>query len=93
MVRSAYSIGEEKIELTFLDLDTLYHAEKYISGQTNQEELLISVPMRSSHELRELLNTLFENGIKPDTIHIRQPTLEDVFMTMTNQKKSGVVST
>ncbi|MCT1577018.1 ATP-binding cassette domain-containing protein [Oceanobacillus kimchii] len=86
-------IGEEKIELTFLDLDTLYHAEKYISGQTNQEELLISVPMRSSHELRELLNTLFENGIKPDTIHIRQPTLEDVFMTMTNQKKSGVVST
>ncbi|GLO68075.1 ATP-binding cassette domain-containing protein [Oceanobacillus kimchii] len=86
-------IGEEKLELTFLDLDTFYHAEKYISGQTNQEELLISVPMRSSHELRALLNTLFENGIEPDTIHIRQPTLEDVFMTMTNQKKSGVVST
>ncbi|KMK77998.1 daunorubicin/doxorubicin resistance ABC transporter ATP-binding protein DrrA [Alkalihalobacillus pseudalcaliphilus] len=85
-------IGEETVELTFKDLDSYLQAQGYLSGQSNHEERKISVPMSSPQQLRELLNRLYENGIEPDAVNIRKPTLDDVFMTMTNQPKKEMVA-
>ena len=80
-------IGDEKIELTFDDLDAFQQALKLSQGQANESGRSISIRTGSIESLRQLLNTLHEHGIEPSSINFRKPTLDDVFMDLTSRNK------
>ncbi|MBP1968364.1 ABC-2 type transport system ATP-binding protein [Virgibacillus natechei] len=80
-------IGEEKLELTFNELDTYQKAQSLLKGQVNETDRVISVTAGSTENLRQILNTLHEHGIETESINFRKPTLDDVFMDITNRKR------
>lgn len=84
-------IGEETLELTFADTSGYHEAQNYMSGEVDEEARKISIPIRSVRQLRELLNDLYVKGIEPDAIVIRQPTLDDAFIKMTEHNKVEVL--
>lgn len=89
-------IGEEKLELTFNGQDALLHAQHLIQGQVDADECSILVSTGSTEgsteSLRQLLNTLHENGIEPESVNFRKPTLDDVFIDMTGRKEKESVA-
>lgn len=85
-------VGEEKLELTFSDANSFRKALNLLQGQVNETEWTISVTTEGSTEnLRQLLNTLHDYGIEPKLVNFRKPTLDDVFMEITNRKMIGAV--
>lgn len=81
-------IGEEKLELTFSGLNALKNAQNLMQGKVNESDCSISVSWTggSMENLRNLLNTLHENGIEPESLNFRKPTLDDVFIDITSRK-------
>ncbi|PAE28136.1 daunorubicin/doxorubicin resistance ABC transporter ATP-binding protein DrrA [Paenibacillus sp. 7884-2] len=82
-------IGDEKLELTFDDLEVFQLASKLLQAQANEKERSISIQNGSPENLRNLLNTLQEHGIEPSSINFRKPTLDDVFIDITSRKRRG----
>ena len=82
-------IGDEKLELTFDDLEVFQLASKLLQAQANEKERSISIQNGSPEILRNLLNTLQEHGIEPSSINFRKPTLDDVFIDITSRKRRG----
>ncbi|MDO6449919.1 ATP-binding cassette domain-containing protein [Oceanobacillus profundus] len=82
-------IGDEKLELTFDDLEVFQLASKLLQAQANEKEHSISIQNGSPENLRNLLNTLHEHGIEPSSINFRKPTLDDVFIDITSRKRRG----
>ncbi|MFD1447728.1 ATP-binding cassette domain-containing protein [Oceanobacillus sp. FSL K6-0127] len=82
-------IGDEKLELTFDDLEVFQLASKLLQAQANEKERSISIQNGSPKNLRNLLNTLHEHGIEPSSINFRKPTLDDVFIDITSRKRRG----
>ncbi|MFA1819654.1 ATP-binding cassette domain-containing protein [Virgibacillus oceani] len=80
-------VGDEKLELKFADEDTLQRAQELLQGHVNKTEQSISIAAESTGDLRQLLNSLHEKGIEPKAINFRKPTLDDVFMEITNRKQ------
>ena len=82
-------IGDEKLELTFDDLEVFQLASKLLQAQANEKERSISIQNGSPENLRNLLNTLHEHGIEPSSINFRKQTLDDVFIDITSRKRRG----
>lgn len=80
-------IGEEKLEFSFTDASTLKKAQNLLNGYMNESQKTISVNSDSTEDLRQLLNNLYEIDIEPKTINFRKPTLDDVFMEITDRKQ------
>lgn len=84
-------VGEETIELIFQDISELDRVKELLEGRVDDENLTFILTTGSTPEfLRQVLNNLHVNGIKPQTITFRKPTLDDVFMMTTNRKQEGV---
>ena len=83
-------VGEEKLELSFLNQDELYEAQLLFNGHVDYNESIISIRTdESAGKLREILNNLHEHNIEPATISIRKPTLDDFFMQITSENTKG----
>lgn len=83
-------VGEEKVELQFKNENDFFNAVDHVkeSRFAEKSELRISFTTDgSSEKLRKLLNTLHEIGIEPVSVQLRKPTLDDVFMKTTSEKK------
>lgn len=81
-------IGEEKLELTFNERHTFQKAQSLLKGQVvNETDRILSVTAGSTENVRQVLNTLHEHGIESESITFRKPTLDDVFMDITNRKR------
>ncbi|WP_449623129.1 ATP-binding cassette domain-containing protein [Robertmurraya sp. Marseille-Q9965] len=83
-------IGDEKIELTFDDLNSCQLALKLLQGQINENAKMLSINTCTTESLRQLLNKLYEQGIEPISVNFRKPTLDDVFMNITSRKRKGL---
>lgn len=83
-------IGDEKIELTFDDLNSCQLALKLLQGQINESAKMLSINTCTTESLRQLLNKLYEQGIEPISVNFRKPTLDDVFMNITSRKRKGL---
>lgn len=78
-------IGEEKIICYFSDQKSLSAAGYALNGQTDESAMSLAVQTGGSvKSLRELLNQLHEMGIEPVDVQFRKPSLDDVFIEMTN---------
>lgn len=85
-------VGGELIQLTFEDETTMRAAQKIIDGEViaadpTHYELEIATD-GSAKNMRELLDALVKQRIEPTKIKLRQPTLDDVFMQLTEKKEN-----
>ncbi len=81
--------GKERIEVTLNDRDDEKAALKILgrTAQVNKATGLITTPAKSSTtSLREAIKKLDAANIKIDTVGLRKPTLDDVFLALTGHK-------
>jgi ABC-2 type transport system ATP-binding protein len=81
-------VGEEKLEIKFANPTMFQKAQTLFQGHSNASDLSIALTSDGSTEgLRQILNELHEHGIVADDIQFRKPTLDDVFLHLTNRSK------
>lgn len=83
-------VGGELIQLTFEDEATMRDAQKIIDGEVTAADIahyeLEVATDGSAKNMRELLDKLVKHHIEPTKIKLRQPTLDDAFMQLTEKK-------
>jgi ABC-2 type transport system ATP-binding protein len=79
-------VGTEYIELVFKNAADCVKAQKLIAGASvadnSDSSLLVPLTDRVD-DVRSVLDTLATASLKPTTFSLRQPTLDDVFMQLT----------
>jgi ABC-2 type transport system ATP-binding protein len=92
-------IGGDVLQMQFHDRDQLRFAASTLSGvgasepQIDDESLSLTIPTRDGvDDLLAAVRRLDTHGIKPDDLHIRKPSLDDVFLTLTGQPVEDVTS-
>lgn len=82
-------IGSERVELTFATPD-LSMARALFEGERIGDST-ISVPVDSVEDVRRLLNRAAETNTPISKVALHQPTLDDVFRSLTTSPTSGGV--
>lgn len=92
-------IGGDVIHLQFHKFDQLQSAAQILGQvgsaepQLDEAELTLKVPTRDGVEdLMAAVRLMDAHGIKPEDLHIRKPSLDDVFMTLTGQPAESLAS-
>jgi len=79
-------VGSETIALTFADEDALLEAAREVGGHVDVERLTLRVPGDGSAAgVRELLDRLEQHGIAVERLDLHRPTLDEVFLTLTER--------
>ncbi|MFS0661697.1 ATP-binding cassette domain-containing protein [Niallia alba] len=79
-------VGEEKIILQFFNGKDYQDALRIVDGQVDWQNISIEIATDGNPEkLRQILNRLHEAEIKVASVHSRKPTLDDVFMKITEK--------
>jgi ABC-2 type transport system ATP-binding protein len=76
-------LGDTVIELEFANADTAGLAAQLLGVGTNAGTVVRQVMSNGAATLRDTLNHLDANGIVPAHVALREPTLDDVFLTLT----------
>lgn len=80
-------VGSDRLELTIAKKSDFTKAKRIVDGkglQANEEERLLSVATKGGvAELKKLLVKLDDAGIGVDSVELRRPTLDDVFLSLT----------
>jgi ABC-2 type transport system ATP-binding protein len=83
-------VGSERLELTLENADQLKAAQKAIGGRAlsvDKERQTISFASKDGvGYLRQVLNQLESAKVKVESISLHQPTLDDVFLSLTGHK-------
>ncbi|MCB5239843.1 ATP-binding cassette domain-containing protein [Niallia circulans] len=80
-------VGEEKIILQFFNGKDCQDALRIVDGQVDWQNISIEIATDGNPEkLRQILNRLHEAEIKVASVHSRKPTLDDVFMKITEKE-------
>lgn len=84
-------VGGEVVELTFADKAAFEAAQKLMGDRVTKADesaSMVSIPTKGSPEdIRDLLNTFAENNIHAQHMILRTPTLDDVFMKLTETRE------
>ena len=81
--------GAERIEVTMTNNDDIETARKALgrSARVNRATGLITMPAKDgTKSLRESIKTLEAKKLSIDTVGLRRPTLDDVFLALTGHK-------
>ncbi len=85
-------IGGDVLQMQFHDLETLKSAVTALSGvgaaspHVNESEFTMAIPTSDGvDDLMATVRLMDSHGIKPDDLHIRRPSLDDVFLTLTGE--------
>jgi ABC-2 type transport system ATP-binding protein len=79
-------VGTERLQLTFSDDDAVHQAHRLVGGvRVNGRSLSIAVD--GAEQVRQLLNRVAEPSLAVQDISLLQPTLDDVFHTLTGGTK------
>jgi ABC-2 type transport system ATP-binding protein len=85
-------IGGDVLQMQFHDLVQLRAAADSLTGvgtsdpQLDEDALSLTIPTRDGvDDLLAAVRVLDAQGIRPDDLHIRKPSLDDVFLTLTGQ--------
>jgi ABC-2 type transport system ATP-binding protein len=91
-------IGGARIVITLAGASDLARAEAELHGfadgaaSIEEAESQISAPLKSGVRLIEIVRALDSAGIDAVDVHRREPTLDDVFLTLTGAKRAPEVS-
>ena len=83
-------LGDTVIEFEFADVPTADAAARTLSGDTSAGTIVRVVMNQGPSTLRDSLNRLESAGLVPAHVALREPTLDDVFLTLTGT--SGAVA-
>ncbi|MBL3670676.1 ATP-binding cassette domain-containing protein [Streptomyces sp. M2CJ-2] len=81
-------VGSERLELTFDDENALGAALAAMSGEKVQREEdghRVSAPIEGARHLKSILDRVEQAGVEVRHISITEPTLDDVFLTLTDR--------
>lgn len=80
-------VGSDRLELTIAKKSDFAKAQRIVDGkglQANEDERLLSVATKGGvSELKKILVKLDDAGIGVDSVELRRPTLDDVFLSLT----------
>ena len=86
-------IGNDILELTFANKKLLSTAEKELNKTivaTNEKDLTHSVLIRDTNkDVQKTLAALSNANIKIESMAVHKPTLDDVFLSLTDKKSKG----
>jgi ABC-2 type transport system ATP-binding protein len=96
-------VGSDRLEITISKKSDLETAKKAIDGkslQVDEEKYMLSIATKGGiAELKKVLAKLEEAKVQVESVELRRPTLDDVFLTLTghaatketseNNKKGG----
>jgi ABC-2 type transport system ATP-binding protein len=78
-------VGEETLELFFADGETLTAAHAVLDGHATADGLSLRVAAAGAEDVREALDALNRHGVHADRLEIHRPTLDDVFLALTDR--------
>lgn len=80
-------VGSERLEMVISEKSSFADAQKALKGENlkvNEQDRTISIATKDGvNKLREGLLKLEKAGIKVDSVSMRRPTLDDVFLSLT----------
>lgn len=80
-------VGSDRLELTISEKSDLDEAQKVIDGsnlQVDKERRVLSIATKGGvTDLKKVLQKLEDAKIDVDSVELRRPTLDDVFLTLT----------
>lgn len=84
-------VGNDRLELSF-STKKAYESALSIMGSsiadTNEEELSVTLLIKdTNNDIRKALDTLSQAKLKVESMAIHKPTLDDVFLTITNKQR------
>ena len=79
-------VGEETLELFFADADTLEAARRILDGHPTEDSLRI--PAAGAEDVRARSTTLASNGLHALRLEVHRPTLDEVFLALTDADRS-----
>lgn len=88
------TLGFEAVQLVFENLEEANHASSVLYGlgentEHSKEEITIYTP-NGTKLLPELVRKLDEQSLTPKTLNVKPPSLDDVFINVTNEQKERV---
>jgi ABC-2 type transport system ATP-binding protein len=80
-------VGSDRLELTISSNDNFAEAEKLVDGkelQSDAESRVLSIATKNGvDDLRDVLQRLDKANIEVESVELRRPTLDDVFLSLT----------
>jgi ABC-2 type transport system ATP-binding protein len=80
-------VGSDRLELTISENSDFEAAKKVVDGtkpRADKDRRVLSVATKGGvGELKTVLNRLGDAGIEVESVELRRPTLDDVFLTLT----------
>jgi daunorubicin resistance ABC transporter ATP-binding subunit len=78
-------LGNTVVELTFADEATAIRAQATMDALTREDRVLRISSDRGAHILVEVLRGFDQIGVEPATVAVREPSLDDVFLSLTGR--------
>lgn len=82
-------VGKDRLVITFESKKELLHAQTLLGAKAlavNEDILQITVPISGSgNDVRSILELLHSKNIDAQALDIHKPTLDDVFLSLTNK--------
>ena len=89
-------VGSDRLELAIDEKGDFETAKKVVDGknlQVDESRRILSIATKGGvAELKQVLQKLEEAKIKVDSVELRRPTLDDVFLTLTGHVATGETS-
>lgn len=86
-------VGKDRLELFFGSSTSLASAEKVLKKEiieTSKSEKSVTLSINDTNkDVRSALDKLAKNNIKLTSMEVHKPTLDDVFLSVTGQKREG----
>ncbi|MEU6641501.1 ATP-binding cassette domain-containing protein [Saccharomonospora sp. NPDC046836] len=80
-------VGAERLELTFADQRSVGAALTALGADQPRadRELTVSVAVDHASDVKRVLDRLADSGVRPERLFVAEPTLDDVFLTLTGR--------
>jgi ABC-2 type transport system ATP-binding protein len=90
-------LGDTVVEMDFPDEPTAERATALLGGdlgKVEREHRTVRVSSnRGAHVLVDVLRRFDADGVEPDTLSVRKPSLDDVFLSLTGHRAEGAEPT
>ena len=90
-------LGDTVVEMDFPDEPTAERATALLAGdlgKVEREHRTVRVSSnRGAHVLVDVLRRFDADGLEPDTLSVREPSLDDVFLSLTGHRAEGAEPT
>lgn len=90
-------LGNTVVEMAIFGEDRAARALGLLTGRVDgrverEGELLRITSDKGAHVLVEVLRSLDEDGVEPDTLMVREPSMDDVFLSLTGHHAEDVAT-